>query len=110
MPTPSRGQVIIDLRRAFNLLIPVCMGKVTNGRVASSKVLFAVLPEIAMPIDTIQWQKVFKTIDYGNIIALMADEIMAWEKQTKQFLDSCDPAPDSTLPSIYNVMAMKARP
>jgi len=110
MPASSRGQVIINLRTAFNLLIPVCMGKVTNGLVASSKVLFAVLPEIAMPIDTTQWQKVFKTIDYGNIIALMADEIMAWEKQTKQFLDSCDPAPDATLPSIYNVMAMKARP
>jgi hypothetical protein len=110
IPIVSRGKVIIDLRRTFNLLIPVCMGKVANGLVASSKVLFAALPEIAMPIDTIQWRKLFKTIDYGDIIALMADEIMAWEKQTGQFLDSCDPYPDATLPSIYNVMAMKARP
>jgi len=110
MPVASRRQVIIDLRRTFNLLIPVCMGKVTNGLVASSKVLFAVLPEITLAVDTIQWQKVFKTIDYGNIIDLMADEIVAWEKQTGQFLDTCDPSPDATLPTIYNVMAMKARP
>ena len=110
MQAASRGQVITDLRRTFNLLIPVCMGKVANGLVASSKVLFAVLPEIAMPIDTIQWRKLFKTNDYGDIITLMADEIMAWEKQTGHLLDSCDPSPDATLPSIYNVMAMKARP
>lgn len=110
MPTISRGQVITDLRRTFNLLIPVCMGKVANGLVASSKVLFAALPEIAMPIDTIQWRKLFQTNDYGDIITLMADEIIAWEKQTGQLLDSCDPSPHATLPSIYNVMAMKARP
>ena len=110
MQTASRGQVITDLRRTFNLLIPVCMGKVANGLVASSKVLFAALPEIAMPIDTIQWRKLFQTNDYGVIIALMADEIMAWEKQTGHLLDSCDPSPNTTLPTVYNVMAMKARP
>ena len=55
-------------------------------------------------------QCLFRTIDYGDIIALMADEIVAWEEQTGQLLDSCDPSPNSTLPAIYNVMAMKARP
>lgn len=110
MQATSRGQVIVDLKRMFNLLIPVCMGKVANGLVASSKVLFATLPEIANPIDTIQWRKLFQTNDYANIITLMADEIMTWEKQTGQLLDSCDPSPDSTLPAVYNVMAMKARP
>jgi len=110
MPAHSRGQVIINLRRAFNLLIPVCMGKVVNGLVGTSKVFFAVLPEISLPVDTTQWRKVFKTNDYGDILTLMADEIMAWEAQTGYSLDSCDPSPDSTLPSIYNVMAMKARP
>lgn len=110
MPNALRGKVVLDLRKTLMLLLPTCMGKVTNGLVASSKVLFAVLPEIALPVDTIQWQKLFKTVDYGDIIALMADEIMAWEKQTGQYLDSCDPSPDATLPAIYNVMAMKARP
>ena len=86
------------------------MGKVANGFVASSKVLFAALPEIAMPIDTIQWRKLFQTNDYGDIITLMADEITVWEKQTGHLLDSCDPSPDATLPTVYNVMAMKARP
>jgi len=86
------------------------MGKVVNGLVGTSKVFFAVLPEISLPVDTTQWRKVFKTNDYGDIITLMADEIMAWEAQTGYSLDSCDPSPDSTLPSIYNVMAMKARP
>lgn len=110
MQTASRGQVITNLRRTFNLLIPVCMGKVANGLVASSKVLFAALPEIAMPIDTIQWRKLFQTNDYGDIITLMSDEITAWEKQTGHLLDSCDPSLDATLPTVYNVMAMKARP
>jgi len=109
MQATLRGQVINDLRGTFNSLIPVCMGKVANGLVASSKVLFAALPEIAMPVDTIQWRKLFQTKDYGDIIAMMADEIMAWEKQIEHLLDTCDPSPDSTLPSIYNVMAMKAR-
>jgi len=85
------------------------MGKVANGLVASSKVLFAILPEIAMPIDTIQWRKLFQTKDYGDIIALMIDEISAWEKQTGQHLDACDPSTEVTLPTVYNVMAMKAR-
>ena len=110
IPNASQKKVVVDLRKTFKLLIPACMGKVTNGLVAASKVLFAVLPEIGLPVDTIQWQKLFKTIDYGDIIALMVDEIVAWEKQAGQHLDSYDPSPDVTLPSIYNVMAMKARP
>lgn len=110
MTPTSRGQVINDLRRTFNMLIPVCLGKVSNGLVAASKVLFAALPEIAMPIDTIQWRKLFQTSDYGDIITLMADEIITWEKKTGHLLDSCDPSPDATLPTVYNVMAMKARP
>lgn len=80
------------------------------GLVAASKVLFAVLPEIALPIDNTLWKCLFKIVDYGDIIALMADEIMTWERQVGQLLDSCDPSGIFTLPSICNAMAMKARP
>lgn len=108
--TAAKTSIISDLWKIFRMVVPVCMSEGTYGLVAASKILFAVLPEVALPIDNVQWKKVFRTIDYENIISLMADEIMAWEKQTGQLLDSCDPSPDATLPAIYNVMAMKARP
>ncbi len=104
-----RGRIILDLRQMFNMLLPICMGKVTNGRVADSKILFAVLPEAALPVDTAMWNKLFSTIDYGDIITLMSTEIMAWENQTGLKLDVCDSSGNLTLPAIYNVMAMKAR-
>ena len=106
----ARNKVILDLWMILKKLLSVCMSDGSYGLVAASKVLFAVLPEIAQPIDNAQWKSLFKTVDYGDIIALMADEIMAWENQTGQLLDSCDPSGNFTLPSIYNVMAMKARP
>jgi len=105
-----KGKIISDLKQIFNTLIPVCMGKATNGRVAASNVLFSVLPEIALPVDTAMWKKLFETIDYGDIIETMATEIIEWESQTGNKLDICDPSGNSTLPAIYNVMAMKARP
>ena len=86
------------------------MSKTSWGMVGASKVLFAVLPEIALPVDNVQWKKVFKTIDYSDIISTMALEIDEWERLVNASLDSCDPLPHTTLPSIYNVMAMKARP
>jgi len=85
------------------------MGKSTLGLVAASKVLFSVFPEVALPIDNAEWRTVFKTIDYGDIILLMASEIAEWEKMVEVHLDSCDPHQVKTLPSVYNVMAMKAR-
>ena len=105
-----RGSIISDLRKMFNMLLPICMGKATNGRVAASKILFAVLPEAALPVDTAMWNKLFNTIDYGDIITMMSTEIMAWENQTGIKLDTCDSSGNLTLPAIYNVMAMKARP
>ncbi len=105
-----RGLIISNLRQMFNMLLPICMGKVTNGRVAASKILFAVLPEVALPVDTAMWKKLFNAIDYGNIITMMSKEIKAWENQTTLKLDLCDPLGNLTLPAIYNVMAMKARP
>lgn len=106
----AQNEVASELWEMFKKLVSLCMGKSTLGLVASSKVLFAVLPEVALPVDNTQWRRVFKTIDYGDIIRLMAEEITEWERRTGKRLDSCDPQPLTTLPAIYNVMAMKAKP
>jgi len=84
--------------------------KLRNFLDLHKKDLFAVLPEVALPVDNTQWRRVFKTIDYGDIIRLMAEEITEWERRTGKRLDSCYPQPLTTLPAIYNVMAMKAKP
>jgi hypothetical protein len=106
----AQNEVASELWEMFKKLVPLCMEKSTLGLVASSKVLFAVLPEVALPVDNTQWRRVFKTIDYGDIIRLMAEEITEWERRTGKRLDSCDPQPLTTLPAIYNVMAMKTKP
>jgi len=107
---PTQNEVASELWEMFKKLVSLCMGKNTLGLVAASKVLFAVLPEVALPIDNAQWRRIFKTIDYGDIIRLMAEEITEWERRTGKRLDSCDSQPLTTLPAIYNVMAMKSKP
>ena len=94
----------------FKKLVSLCMGKNTLGLVAASKVLFSVFPEVALPIDNAQWRNVFKIIDYADIIILMASEIAEWERMAKTHLESCDPYNNFTLPAVYNVMAMEAKP
>lgn len=105
----AQQEVASELWNMFKRLVSLCMGKYTLGLVASSKVLFSVFPEVAQPIDNAEWRNVFKTIDYGDIILLMASEIAEWEKRCDMHLDSCDQQSIKTLPSVYNVMAMKAR-
>jgi len=85
-------------------------GQIT--RVGASKILFSVLPEIAVPVDTAEWNKVFRTKDnYKQILTTMTDEISEWEEKTKEKINRFDPnEPKTTLPAIYNVMAMSARP
>jgi hypothetical protein len=80
------------------------------GRVGASKILFAVLPEITLPVDNAEWDYVFRTHSYGRVLSIMIDEISEWEKQSKTHLESLDPNPSTTLTSVYNVMAMEARP
>ena len=109
MADSEREEVASGLWEMFKKLIPLCMGKNTLGLVAASKVLFAAFPEVAQPIDNAQWRTVFKTIDYGDIVLRMAAEIMEWEVRSGVNFESCDPHTITTLPSIYNVMAMKAR-
>ena len=94
----------------FKKLLPITMTTSTFGMVGASKILFSVFPEIVLPVDTAEWKQVFKTLDLGDVIKLMRSEILEWEKQTGQWIDSSEPANvPSTLPAIYNVMAMKAR-
>ena len=109
IPHSAQKEVATQLWNMFKELVSLCMGKSTLGLVAASKVLFSVFPEVALPIDNAEWRTVFKTIDYGDIILLMASEIAEWERMLEVHLDSCDPHQVKTLPSVYNVMAMKAR-
>jgi len=110
-PSGPQKEVVNRLLMIFKRLLPICMGKSTQGLVGSSKLLFAILPEVALPIDNAQWKKVFRTVDYGEIITLMVDEITEWEKDTENSLDLSDPSyPITSLPAVYNVMAMRARP
>ena len=110
MSRTAQEEVASELWHLLNRLSPVCWTENSFGLVGASKVLFAVLPEVALPVDNAEWKKVFRTIDYRDIITTMAEEIREWEKRTKTKLDSCDPHSCLTLPGIYNVMAMKARP
>ena len=79
-------------------------------RVGASKILFSIFPEIALPVDNSEWDNLFRTHDYGKILQGMADEIRLWEEKSKVHLDTLDTNIPTTLPSIYNVMAMDARP
>jgi len=92
----------------FKQLLPLCMSETSLGLVGASKLLFSVFPEVALPVDNNQWRKLFQTVDYSDVICLMANEIIEWERLLGQKIDACD-RNISTLPSIYNVMAMGAR-
>jgi hypothetical protein len=92
-------------------LLPYTMGKTTYGLVGASKILFSVLPEIVLPVDTKQWIRVFRTVDLGDVTLRMSNEIELWERDTGEQLDSIDTEYGlTTLPAVYNVMAMGARP
>lgn len=110
VPAGSRERVIEELDHLFLELLPICSTKNTKGRVGASKVLFAVLPEVAQPVDNTQWRKVFRTKEYEAVLQQISEETKEWEKKSKKRLDACDPAfPVTTIPAVYNVMAMKAR-
>ena len=80
-------------------------------RVGASKILFSAIPEIVIPVDNLQWNKVFKTKDnYKQILSTMISEIRKWEEKTKIKINDLDPNKPTTLPSVYNIMAMVARP
>ncbi|MFC1982952.1 hypothetical protein ACFLV5_04145 [Chloroflexota bacterium] len=119
----SRGRYLLELNEKkreeliseiwFNTkqILLFTMGKYSYGLVGASKILFSVLPEIVLPIDNSQWLNVFKTVDLGDVIRRMVSEIQLWERVTGRKLNEMgDSRKLATLPSIYNVMAMAARP
>jgi hypothetical protein len=92
-------------------ILPFLMGDTSYGLVGASKILFSVLPEMVLPIDNIQWLKVFKTVDLGDVLKGMVVEIKLWEDATGEKLNKMDDSCKlTTLPAVYNVMAMAARP
>ncbi len=107
----GREELIEEVWVMFKQLLPLCIGKQAYGLVGASKILFAVLPEIVLPIDNSQWLHVFKTVDIGDVIRRMVLDIQRWESDTGEKLNEMDYSRRlTTLPSVYNVMAMAARP
>ena len=108
---PERERLLAEIWLITKRLLPFTMGKTSYGLVGASKMLFAVLPEIVLPVDNNQWLKVFKTVDIGDVINRMANDIQEWENSTQHRLNEMDHSRMlTTLPSVYNVMAMDARP
>jgi len=105
----SRDHVIEVTTKLFEKLNNVCVRSSRVGRVGATKVLFAALPEIALPVDNLEWKQVFKTDKYNVILSTMANEIIAWEKRVHKPLETLSPRAATTLPAIYNILAMAAR-
>jgi len=107
----KREKLIAEIWFIMKHLLPFTMGETTFGLVGASKILFSVLPEIVLPIDNKQWLNVFKTVDIGDVIKWMVFDIQRWESATGNKLNEMDYLGRlTTLPSVYNVMAMAARP
>ena len=107
----ERDEVITEIWLITKKLLPFTMGETYYGLVGASKILFSVLPEIALPIDNAQWLHVFKTVDIGDVLYRMVLDIQKWEGVTGRQLNDLDYSKRlTTLPSVYNVMAMNARP
>ena len=107
----EREVLISEIWSMTKALLPFTMSKSSYGLVGASKILFSVLPEIVLPTDNNQWMRLFKTVDLGDIIRFMVKDIQKWEASTNKQLNDLDPSRRlSTLPSVYNVIAMAARP
>ena len=107
----EREELIEEVWQITKRLLPFTMGETSYGLVGASKILFSVLPEIVLPIDNAEWLHVFKTVDIGDVLHRMVSDIQEWEGITgRQLNDLDDSRRLTTLPSVYNVMAMAARP
>ena len=112
----SEKYVIEEISKLFRKLrkIEVKTSKLRTSQVSpvgASKVLFATIPEIALPVDRTEWKYVFKTKEYQEILSTMVNEIKEWERKTNgRRLETLDPSyPKATLPGVYNIMAMSVR-
>lgn len=107
----ERKKLISEIWLISKRLLPFTMGKTSYGLVGASKILFSVLPEIVLPVDNQEWLNVFKTVDIGDVINRMVCDIQKWEKETMKKFNKLDSSKKlTTLPSVYNVMAMDAKP
>lgn len=107
----EREELIENIWSVTKRLLPITMSKTSYGLVGASKILFSVFPEIILPVDNAEWLQVFKTVDLGDVLRFMVSDIQKWEKITGKHLDKLDQSKRlTTLPSVYNVMAMAARP
>ena len=107
----KREGLISKIWSVTKQLLPFTMSKTSYGLVGASKILFSVLPEIVLPIDNSQWLNVFRTVDIGDVINEMVSDIQRWEQATGKRLNEMDTQKRlTTLPSVYNVMAMHDRP
>ena len=107
----QRDELLPEIWLLAKELLPFTMGAYSYGLVGASKILFSVLPELVLPTDNTQWTRLFKTVDLGDVIRFMAKDIQKWEARTNKQLNDLDPSSRlSTLPSVYNVIAMAARP
>jgi hypothetical protein len=107
----EREGLIAEIWLITKKLLPFTMGETSYGLVGASKILFSVLPEIVLPIDNAEWLHVFKTVDIGDVLHSMVLDIQKWEGITGRQLNDLDQSKRlTTLPSVYNVMAMNARP
>jgi len=107
----ERERLLEEIWLMTKQILPLTMGETSYGLVGASKILFSVLPEIVLPVDNTEWLKVFKTVDISDVINRMADDIQEWENITQHRFNELDPSRMlTTLPSVYNVMAMDARP
>jgi hypothetical protein len=108
---PERDKLIAEIWLITKKLLPLTMGDYSYGLVGASKIIFSVLPEIVLPVDNSQWLHVFKTVDLGDVLYRMVSDIRKWEEITGTQLNDLDPSKRlTTLPSVYNVMAMFVRP
>jgi len=107
----ERDELIRKIWLLAKMLLPFTMAKNTYGLVGASKILFSVLPELVLPVDNDEWKIIFKTVDLGDVINHMIFDIQNWEAITGFHFNELDHSNRlTTLPSVYNVMAMQARP
>lgn len=119
----SRGRYILELDESelenvinkvwfiTKQLLRFTMSEHSFGLVGASKIMFSVFPEIVLPVDNDMWRRVFKTVDLGDVLKFMVKDIRRWENQTGKSLEEIGRSKGfTTLPSVYNVMAMAARP
>ena len=107
----EREELIAEIWLITKRLLPFTMGVTSYGLVGASKILFSVLPEIVLPVDNSEWLHVFQTVDMVDVLHRMVFDIQEWESTTGNRLNEVDHSRRlTTLPSVYNVMAMHARP